>query len=293
MKKNIVLSSVAAVAVAGMLALSGCGGNSGSNSGSNNNTFNPAKMANNPSEKSSAKANANGESKRQSGDQGGKNAFTYQIRSVAGEGCEDADKTVDECPAEKVKSCEILAQDADESNNCGVEVERRCTDEGEKLDYKSESISSAFAALDASGVVATAGKDLRYAGFLNVFTDDDFDSCKLYITADLDCSLGRDNRGIYINKDTTPENSRVVVLVTGKDENGNDVTRTVTGTVQYHDAEKKHAYVKFEDDIAGIDISGIDSDLKVTFFVEENDVIPDSSDVWSGATGGTASGAGN
>jgi hypothetical protein len=291
MKKNIVLSSVAAVAVVSMLALSGCGGNSGTTAKKDGNTFNPANMANTPSGKIAVKIDEDGNSEKKSGSQGDKNAFTYQLKDVRGSGCEDDTKSVDECPAEQVKSCEVLAIDENAKNDCDVEVERRCTDDGEKLDYESDSVKSAFDALDAEGVEATDGKDLRYAGFLNVFTDDDFDSCKLYITADLDCSLGRDNRGVYINKDTTPENSRVVVLVTGKDKSGNPVVREVTGTVQYHDADKKHAYVKFEGENAGIDISGIDKDLKVSFFVEENDVIPDQSDVWSGATGG--SGASN
>ncbi len=280
--KNVVLSSVAAVAVVGMLALSGCGGNSGSSKGESKNIFDPSKGNAQDSEKLALNVDKEGNSQPKSSAQGDKNAFTVTLRDVKGtRGCND-DNSNPGCN----QTCEVAAE---KNDPCKVEVQRKCTEAGEKLDYKSESVKSAFEALDALGVKATDGKSLRYAGFFKTFTEDDIDDCKIYIKADLDCSLGRDNRGVYLNKDTVEDGSRVVVVVTDKTGKKKDVT----GILHYHNPNGTGAYVSFEGK-DGIDISGFDADsVKLSFFVEEKEVIKDPHDVWSGATGGDATGATN
>ena len=291
MKKSIFLSSVVAVAVVGMLSFSGCGGNGGSKK--NPNTFNPQDFSNAKSKKVGAVITVGGDSEEKSGAMvvGGheKNKYTFSLKNIKGtKGC-DANNSNPGCN----KTCDEAAQVGDP---CKVETERKCAADGEKLDYKSASIKSAFDALDSSGIKADQGKDYRYAGFLNVFTKDDINDGKLYIKADLDCSLGRDNRGIYINGTTAKENSTVVVIITAKDKDGNEIKRKVFGKLKYrdHNGTPSGAYVDFTG-TNGIDISDIykDKELKLSFFVEEENVIADPNDVWSGATGGTASGAGS
>jgi hypothetical protein len=289
MKKSLILSSVAAIAVVGMLSLSGCGGNSGKSS-KNQNTFDPSYMAKSTSGQIVATIDKDGKSSKKNGaqkDKNGveKNKFTYSLNKVKGtRGCE-TDATTGKQNDGCNKTCE---QAAEVNDPCKVEVERSCATgvKGEKLDY-SGSVSDAFKKLDAN---ADENMTFRYAGLLNVFTKDDINEGRLYLTADLDCSLGRDGRGIYINKDTTPDGSRVVVVVEDKDGKKNQVT----GTVQYHDADKHHAYVVFEDNVKGIDLKGLDTgSITAYFFVQEKNVIPDQGDVWSGATGGDATGAGS
>ncbi len=308
MKKSLILSSVVAIAVVGMLSLSGCGGNSGSKT---NNKVVPG-----ASDKGSVNKDGTRISITQKDNKGKEiNKVDLTMRNVSknskNKGCEDEKKSYDECPAEQQKGCDVLANDDNLANDCGVTVQRACTS-GEKLDYKTASQEGmairAKAGLNPSG----ADRTIRYNGLLSVFTDDDINEGTLYLKVDLDCALGdaqidSNNDGVsddgiyyynshvYVNGYTTPVGSKVYAVVVDKDGN---VVGTKEGVVKYHDDAKKHAYVDFEKN-NGIDIGDLGKDeLKVYFYtdavllVDGNDL--DKPGTPTGATGSTgATGAGS
>ncbi len=186
---------------------------------------------------------------------------------------------------------------------CTMEFKRGCgKEEGKALNYiNSCAVKNAFDAIDATGPAAAAGNEFRYAGFIDV-SSDDIQSCKINLKANLDCSLDKDGQVatnatgatgaggagdtgpvldsdfVYINSYTAPAGNPVAIYVVPNEGCSMGSTgEWYTGTVQYHDAEEKHAYV----DVDGVDISDIPA--RVYFFVEEFSQV-DGNDVQTGAS---------
>jgi len=290
MKKSVLLSSAAAFAVVGMLALSGCGGNNGHKEDVSN-IFDSGKVKIEDSKKEKAGVDKNGNSSKvkvaikvtnPNGQTAEKNPITIQLKNLSGKN-------------EKGEDCNQVAGTADE---CKVDFQEVCSNT--VVDGRSGQ-TEAFAVLNEAGESTYHGdKEYRYGGTLKIFTDDDIDSCNLYVAVDFMCILGADGRGVYVNEDTAPEGSKVLVVLTDKDgnvlkdANGNPVKKV--GTLKYHDqsGSKSGAYVSFEDG-EGIPLGGhgLDDIGGAYFYIDMKTNITDSHDVWSGATGGSgASGAG-
>jgi hypothetical protein len=293
MKKSVIVSSVAAFAIAGMLAFTGCGGNSGKKNSSNPNVFDGGKVSVQPSLKKNSSIDEKGSTGKikvavkvtnPKGETADKNPITIQLKNVSG-----TNKKGDDCK-----------QVAGTSDACKVEVQESCNNT--VVDGRKGSTKAFTVLTDAGESIYHGSKEYRYGGTLNIFTDDDIDSCTLYVAVDFDCILGSDGRGVYVNDDTAPEGSKVLVVLTDKDGNvlkdadGNPVKKE--GTLKYRDHTPGHtpsgAYVSFEDS-DGIPLGGhgLGDIGGAYFYIDMNTNVPDSHDVWSGATGGSgATGAG-
>ncbi len=279
MKKSILVSSVAAFAVVSVLSLSGCGGNSGTDN-SNPNTFKKSNIQD--SEQKSIKISDAGESEKIQvaikKDGHDKNPITFTLKNVTG--------TKNGNGVGAGKSCEEAAKVNDP---CEVVVQAKC--ENETVDGRKNPQGGFSVLTQVEDSVYHDSNEWRYGGSLVNVTKDDIDSCNLYIAVDFDCVLGKDGRGVYVNSDTAPEGSNVMVIVTDKD--GVAIAHKIA-KLKYHDDAKHHAYVSFEDG-EGVPLNGHGlSDVgEVHFYIDMKTNIPDPHDVWSGATGGSgATGAG-
>ena len=313
MKKSIFLSSVVAVAVVGMLSFSGCGGHNGS-SNSDNEKVNVKDSKKVSINKDGAKITISQKDK----DEKATNKVEISTRGVGvsgNKGCADATKSFNECPAEKKKGCDILKNDNDKNNDCGVTVQRKCAS-GEKLNYTKTEVGQEGSTILAKATAANFlsklpdGQVYRYNGLLKVFTDDDISEGKLYLKSDLDCSVGDakkkgDNSGtiyynskVYVNGYTVHAGAKTYAVVVDKD--GNVVTYKEV-EVKYHDKDgKKGAYADFQDE-NGIDLDELkNGEFKVYFFTQMN-LVADDHDMkdknvgdTTGSTGSTGvTGSGN
>jgi hypothetical protein len=277
MRKNVILSAVAATVVTGVLMLSGC-----TSSGAKTKTIVDDKDV--PSSTvdvvpANGKLTFSGSAENKSA--GGIDFTGTNATSKAGKDC-----TVDPCTVTIKKGC-------------GKEA-------GKVLNYTNScAVKTAYDALDATGPSAAAGKEFRYAGFVDI-SSDDIASCTVSFSADLKCSLDRDGQVatnttgstgstgagsagekaagsgealyVYVNPDTAPAGSKVAIYIVPADGcSTNGTGYWAEGTVAYR--ADGTAYVQTEVNIDDIP-------ARVYFFVEEFSQV-DANDAATGSTGGS------
>jgi hypothetical protein len=189
MKKNIVLSSVAAVAVAGMLVLSGCGGNSGSTK----------KVENVVDSKAGKISVVAGQAS---------DTLTVSFGGNKDRGQDNISVTVKEIRCGTTPTASACETKCTTQNPCEVKVETGCgvVDAKNALvnDTSAEAANKAFAELakadkydDDKPVVI---EDTEFVGFdgVTVLTSDDVDSCTVKYSTFIKCALDRDGKKYYV-----------------------------------------------------------------------------------------------
>jgi hypothetical protein len=276
MRKNVILSAVAATVVTGVLMMSGCTSSSGTTKKTIIDDDNvPASTV------SVVPAN-------------GKLTFSGSAtNSSAG----DVSFTGTNATAKSGKDCTV--------DPCKVTIKKGCGKEkGKVLNYTNScAVKTAYDALDATGPTAATKKEFRYAGFVDI-SSDDIASCTVSFSADLKCSLDRDGKVatnsttgatgagsagekaagtgealyVYVNPDTAPAGSKVAIYIVPADGcNMNGTGYWAEGKVAYR--ADGTAYVQTEVDIDDIP-------ARVYFFVEEYSQVDDV-DAATGSTGGS------
>lgn len=185
-------------------------------------------------------------------------------------------------------------EDCTAADPCTIDFKRRCgKEDGKQLDYNdSDAVKAAFDKLEEDNKQSTAAdKEMRYAGFVSV-SSATIDSCDCSFKTYVKCSL--DKEGIqtasgfgyfvYVNPDTAPVGSKVLVLIVKKDAAGNIIgtewKETTIAAYEVKDGVKQA--------VVNVDLDALDCPSDVYLFVEENKDVEDN-DVQTGATGGTGS----
>jgi flagellin-like hook-associated protein FlgL len=192
MKKNIVLSSVAAVAVAGMLVLSGCGGNSGSTKSNNNvDDSKTAKISVVAGTPSSVKVSF-GNSKKDHG----QDDLTVTVKEIR---CGD-DNTVAACESKctAVNPCEVKVE-----TGCGVvDTANNTLVNGTSAEAANAAFAAAAGAKDKDGKLVGPA-DGEFIGFdgVTVLTSDNVNSCTIDYSAFIVCAMDKDGKKYYVSQD--------------------------------------------------------------------------------------------
>ncbi len=193
-------------------------------------------------------------------------------------------------------------------DECTIDFKRGCgTEAGKTLNYTNScAVKTAYDALAATGPTPAAGNEYRYAGFVDLASDD-IASCTVNFDANLKCSLDRDGKVatnstgatgstgagtagekaaasgealyIYVNPDTAPAGNKVAIYVVAA--NGCSATG---GAGTWYEGEV--AYRADGTAYVNTDVNLDDIPARVYFFVEEFSQVDDN-DAATGSTGGS------
>jgi hypothetical protein len=196
MKKNIVLSSVVAVAVVGMLALSGCGGNSGSSTTTDNNVEDSkaGKISVVAGTDSSVKVSF-GDSKKDYG----QDDVTVTVKNIkcGGTTTVKATETACETKCTVTNPCDVVIE-----TGCGTVSANNTLENGTSAAAANEAFAEAAGAKDKDGnsVGPGAGEFLGYDG-ITVLTSDDVNSCTIDYSTFIVCAMDKDGKKYYVSQD--------------------------------------------------------------------------------------------
>jgi hypothetical protein len=196
MKKNIVLSSVAAVAVVGMLALSGCGGNSGTTTPANNVEDSKAGTISVVAGTDSKTLTVSfGDSKKDHG----QDDVTVTVKNIkCGTTTEEATEEACETKRTFAKPCGVVIE-----TGCGtVSSANNKLEKGTSAAAANEAFAEAAGAKDKDGnsVGPVAGEFLGYDG-VTVLTSDDVNSCTIDYSTFIVCAMDKDGKKYYVSQD--------------------------------------------------------------------------------------------